>query len=174
MLKKIETERLVLRGWRESDASDLFEFSRSDNMLMAGAKIHKDINESLECICSYMNSQETWAIALKENNKVIGWIGLYNTNRHGRYRETEYVISEHYQNRGFATEAVKALLGYAFGELDLMVVAACHYPHNVQSKRVIEKCGFTYEGTLRKYSKNLYDSVRYSMLKVEWETLRIE
>ncbi|WP_240268569.1 GNAT family N-acetyltransferase [Paenibacillus timonensis] len=46
----------------------------------------------------------------------------------------------------------------------------CHYPDNPKSKRVIEKCSFTYEGTLRKYSRNLKDSVRYSMTREEWES----
>jgi RimJ/RimL family protein N-acetyltransferase len=76
-----------------------------------------------------------------------------------------------YQNKGYATEAVKCMLKYAFTELDLLVVAVCHYSSNLKSKRVIEKCGFTYEGTLRKYSRNLTDSVRYSMIKDEWENL---
>lgn len=107
MLKTLETERLILREWRESDVFDLHEFSKSPDVMMAGAKVHDRI------------------------------------------------------------------LKYAFGELDLMVVAVCHYPLNVKSKRVIEKCGFTYEGTLRKYSKNLSDSVRYSMTKEEWEDNRL-
>lgn len=168
----IETERLTLRDWQESDASDLFEFSKSASVLMVGAKIHQNIDESLQCVRSYIKSQEIWAIELKENSKVIGWVRLNDTNRHNSYKEMEYIVSEHYQNRGYATETVKAILEYAFNELDLMVVAVCHYPHNVQSKRVIEKCGFTYEGTLRKYSKNLCDSVRYSLLKEEWQILR--
>jgi RimJ/RimL family protein N-acetyltransferase len=83
----------------------------------------------------------------------------------------EYVISNTYQNKGYATEAVKCVLKCAFTELDLLVVAVCHYPLNIKSKRVIEKCGFTYEGTLRKYSKNLTDSVRYSMTKEEWDNI---
>ncbi|BCN30905.1 hypothetical protein bsdtb5_22000 [Anaeromicropila herbilytica] len=51
--------------------------------------------------------------------------------------------------------------------IDLLVVAVCHYPYNIRSKRVIEKCGITYEGTLRGYSRNLTDSIRYSMTKEE-------
>ncbi|GJM77534.1 hypothetical protein HMSSN139_00300 [Paenibacillus sp. HMSSN-139] len=62
------------------------------------------------------------------------------------------------------------MMRYAFTELDLCIVAVCHYPDNYKSKRVIEKCGFTYEGTLRKYSRNLKDSVRYSMTREEWES----
>lgn len=67
-----------------------------------------------------------------------------------RYKEIKYVISEDYQNKGYATEVVNHVLKYAFIELNLLVVAACCYPLNIKSKRVIEKCGFIYEGTLRK------------------------
>lgn len=172
-MKTLETERLILREWRESDVFDLHEFSKSPDVMMAGAKVHESIDESLECIKLFIQSQEIWSIVLKKDNKAIGWIGLYDTNRHNKYKEIEFVLSEDYQNKGYATEAVKRILKYAFGELDLMVVAVCHYPLNVKSKRVIEKCGFTYEGTLRKYSKNLSDSVRYSMTKEEWEDNRL-
>ena len=170
-MKTLETERLILREWQESDAPDMFKLGKSPNVVNAGWKIHKNIDESLECIRMSIKYQESWAIVLKENSKPIGWISLSDINRHDSYREMEYVISEDYQNKGYATEAVKCVLKYAFSELDLMIVAVCHYPFNIRSKRVIEKCGFTYEGTLRKYSRNLNDSVRYSMMKEEWESL---
>lgn len=170
-MKVLETEHLLLREWQENDASDMFEFHKNSSVEMAGAKVHKDIDESLACIRAFIKSQEVWAILLKEIYKPIGWIGLYNSNRHDRYKEMEFILSDDYQNKGYATEAVKRVLEYAFSDLDLLVVAVCHYPHNASSKRVIEKCGFTYEGTLRKYSKNLCDSVRYSMIKEEWEGL---
>ena len=118
-----------------------------------------------------MNSDKSWAMVLKENNKAIGAMFLCDTNRHISYKEMEYVLSEDYHNKGYMTEAVKCMLEYAFSELNLLIVAICHYPSNIESKRVIEKCGFTYEGTLRKYSKNLEDSVRYSMTKEEWKKL---
>lgn len=169
-MKILKTERLILREWQESDASYMFEFCKSSIVLNAGWKIHENIDHSLENIRSSIKYQNSWAIALKENNKPIGVIEL-NENRHDRYKEMEYILSEDYQNKGYVTEAVKHVLAYAFSELDLMIVAVCHYPFNVQSKRVIEKCGFTYEGTLRKYSRNLSDSVRYSMTKEEWECL---
>lgn len=171
-MKTLATERLILRDWQESDAADMFEFFRSPSVEMAGCRVHKSVDESCDCIRSFIESQEVWAVVLKENGKPIGWLGFYNTNRHDRYKEVEFVISDDYQNKGYATEAVKRVLEYAFDELDLMVVAVCHYPHNPQSKRVIEKCGFTFEGTLRRYSKNLSDSMRYSMLKEEWERVQ--
>lgn len=171
-MKTLETERLILREWQENNVADMYEFYKSPNIgPRAGGKIHENIDDSLECIRLLIKNQEDWAIVLKENNKPIGSIGLYDINRHEQYKELEYVLSEDYQNKGYATEAVKRVLEYSFSELDLMIVAVCHYPFNVQSKRVIEKCGFTYEGTLRKYSKNLCDSVRYSMTKAEWESI---
>lgn len=170
-METLETERLILREWQDSDANDYFEIYSDSDVENAGAKICESINESLESIHQLIISQESWAIVLKENDKVIGSISLSDINRHDRYKEIEYIISMKYQNKGYATEAVKCLLKYAFTELDLLVVAVCHYSSNLKSKRVIEKCGFTYEGTLRKYSRNLTDSVRYSMIKDEWENL---
>lgn len=171
VMKTLETEGLILREWQENDAADMFEFCKRSDIANAGWKIHENIHESLEFIRSSIKYQESWAIVLKENGKVIGSIALFDINRHDRYKEIEYVISEDYQNKGYATEAVKSVLKYAFTELDLLIVAVCYYQSNEKSKRVIEKCGFTYEGTLRKYSRNLADSVRYSMTKEEWENL---
>lgn len=173
IMKTLETERLILREWRENDAADMFEFCKNFDIASAGWKIHENIDETLECISSFIKFQEAWAIVIQDNGKVIGSILLSDINRHDRYKEIEYVISKYYQNKGYATEAVKGVLKYAFTELDLLVVAVCHYPFNVKSKRVIEKCGFTYEGTLRKYSRNLTDSVRCSMTKEEWINLYV-
>lgn len=170
-MKTLETKRLILREWQDSDANDYFEIYSNSDVENAGAKICESMHESLESIHQLIQSQESWAIVSKEHEKVIGSISLCDINRHDRYKEMEYVISMDYQNQGFATEAVKCVLDYAFTELDLLVVAVCHYSSNIKSKRIIEKCGFTYEGTLRKYSRNLTDSVRYSMIKDEWENL---
>lgn len=170
-MKTLETKRLILREWKESDVTDLFEFGNNIDVENAGCKAHESMEESLELIRIWIKHQGMWAVTLKDNRKVIGWILLDDTNRYDHYKELEYVISVSYQNKGYATEAVKCVLEYAFTQLDLLVVAVCHYPFNIKSKRVIENCGFTYEGTLRKYSKNLTDSVRYSMTKEEWKNL---
>lgn len=170
-MRTLITDRLVLRDWQENDVAAHFELYKSPDVENAGAKISESLSDSLECINSWIKYQESWAIVRKENDEVIGSIFLSDANRHDRYKEMEYVISEKYQNNGYATEAVKSVLEYAFTKLDLLVVAVCHYSFNEKSKRVIEKCGFTYEGTLRKFSRNLSDSVRYSMTKEEWVSL---
>lgn len=168
-MQRIKTDRLILRQWDINDADDLLEFGKSKSVERAGWKPLQSIDESKQLIQASVENDDSWAVTLKDSGKVIGWILLGDTRRYDRYKEIEFIISDEYQNFGYATEAVKSVLKYVFETLDLLVVAVCHYPENVQSKRVIEKCGFTYEGTLRKFSRNLSDSIRYSILKEEWE-----
>ena len=93
-------------------------------------------------------------------------------NRYNGYKELEYKISSNYQNQGYATEALKRMLAYAFDELELSVVAAWVRSHNKRSVRVLEKCGFIHEGTLRKHARDKSDTLCYSMLKEDWNTSR--
>ena len=73
------------------------------------------------------------------------------------------------------TEAVRAVLRYAFETLCLEMVTVYHYPFNHRSSRVIEKCGFHYEGTLRRgttrFDGQVLDNVCYSLLRGEYEAL---
>lgn len=71
------------------------------------------------------------------------------------------------------TEAVKAVIQYAFEELEgIDMLTVFHSPDNMRTKRVIEKCGFTYEITLEKaytgYDGQVSDSVCYSLMKDEY------
>ncbi len=168
-MDKLETERLILRGWVEEDLRDFFELYKSDDVKNAGADVCTDMDTSFNNLKNTIINAETWCITLKPDNIVIGTISLSDINRHDKYKEVEYIISEKHQNKGYATEAVKRLIDYGFEELDLLVIVACHYPSNIKSSKVIEKSGLIYEGTLRKYSRNLEDSVRYSITKEDWE-----
>ena len=67
------------------------------------------------------------------------------------FAEIEYCIGEEFQCRGYATEATKAVIAYGFEKINLHKVQICTKTINAKSKRVIEKCGFVYEGTLRDY-----------------------
>ncbi len=68
-MKTLETERLILREWQESDAVDMYEFRKSSDIANAGWKTHDNMDESLEYIRSSIKYQESWAIVLKENIK---------------------------------------------------------------------------------------------------------
>ncbi|MCC8022988.1 MAG: GNAT family N-acetyltransferase, partial [Clostridiales bacterium] len=80
-----------------------------------------------------------------------------------------------FQNQGYMTEAAQAVLRYGFERIHLHKVQACHKSINLPSKRVIEKCGFVYEGTLRDYfymDGRYLDRLYYSMLRSEWAQRR--
>lgn len=70
------------------------------------------------------------------------------------------------------TEAVKAILEYAFNQLKVDLISAFHFPNNINSKRVIEKCGFEYECTIKqgykRYDGEIFDTVCYSLLRIEY------
>lgn len=171
----IETERLVLRGFHIDDANDLFQYAKSPNIgPRAGWKPVESIDEATETIKMFVNVGEVWAIELKSNNKVIGSIGLHNDKQRPFHfiKMLGYVLSEDYWGQGIVPEAAKAVLNYVFNHLHLELVTVGHFPFNLQSKRVIEKCGFIYEGTLRKaymdYKGFCHDELLYSMTREEY------
>ena len=141
----LNTERLILREWRESDSHDLYEYAKSDLVgPNAGWKPHKNEAESKRIIKMFIKNN-TYAIVLKSENKVIGAIELrkrkpdeklYNLKQ----REIGYVLNPKYWGNGYMPEAVNALLNYAFNELKLDLIWCCHFDFNNNSKRVIEKC----------------------------------
>lgn len=148
---RIETERLVLRPWQESDVNDFFEYASVDGVgQMAGWLPHKNLAESREVLSIFISGKKTFALELKENGKVIGSLGLEERDekldlpQHWAGREIGYVIGKEYWGRGLVPEAVKAVIDYCFKELDFDWLTCGHFVWNHQSRRVVEKCGFRY------------------------------
>jgi len=177
-MKTLETSRLILRPFLESDLEDFYEYAKNPNVgPNAGWKPHESIDETKAILRNFIEQDEVLAIVLKESNKVIGSVGLHNDSMRtaDNVKMLGYVLSEDYWGRGIVTEAARAVLKYAFTDLELDMVTVQHYPFNHRSRRVIEKCGFLYEGTLRYctkiYNGNIYDLVCYSMTRDEWEKM---
>ena len=71
----IETERLILRPWEESDAKDLFQFASDPEVgPIAGWPVHTSVENSREIIKSYFSAPEMYAIVLKEKMQPVGSI----------------------------------------------------------------------------------------------------
>lgn len=178
MLREIETARLLLRPFEKSDVDDVFEYAQNPNVgSNAGWQPHKTKRDSKLAVKAFIEGRNVWAMVYKGSNKVIGTIGLHHDDkRHNiRARMLGYAIGENYWGMGLATEAAQAVIRYAFTVWQLDILSIYHYPSNEKSKRVIEKCGFKYEGTLRRASV-LYDNVPrdnvcYSMTREEFEQL---
>lgn len=174
-MKTIETERLILRNWQLDDLDDFYEYAKNPNVgPIAGWEPHLNKDVSLEVLKSFIKNDDRWAIELKENGKVIGALRIYPDENKGKYyaKDINYVLSDKYWGKGYMTEAVKSVIKYAFEELNIDLLAVFHYPHNIRSRRVIEKCGFQYEGTLkqssRRYDGKSFDIVHYSILKSDY------
>lgn len=174
-MKILETENLIMRPWDISDAEDMYEYAKTPNVgPMAGWQPHKDIEESRKIIASFIENDTDWAIVNKRNNKVIGSVGLNKSSYpSGSFvvREVGYVLNPTYWGHGLAAECVKEVMRFAFTEFGVDMLCVRHYSFNLQSKRVIEKCGFRYEGFLRNYYQkdgNMYAARLYSLTKEEY------
>lgn len=150
---KLETERLILREWTLDDVDDLFEYASVEGTgECAGWPHHKNKEESLNIAKRFIESKKTFAIVYKENNKVIGSIGIEFYNRDDengltefkdlKGREIGYVLSKDYWGKGLMTEAVKKVIDYLFNVLDYDFLLCGYYDFNNRSKRVQDKCGF--------------------------------
>ena len=147
----IETERLILRPFEQADLCDFYEYASVEGVgEMAGWQHHQSIAKSQEILDRFIKEDKTFAIVLKESNKVIGSLGIEKygmehalTEFDGyQGREIGYVLSKSYWGKGLMPEAVSAVIRYLFDDLHFDFLLCGYYDFNKQSKRVQEKCGF--------------------------------
>lgn len=147
-MKTLETERLILRLWRDSDLEDLYEYASEEGVgVHAGWPRHESIEDSRKILNRFIAAADVYAVVDKETGKVIGSVGAHIRPRDGdprKSREIGYALKKSYWNRGLTTEAVRAVIEYFFTETDIEVLWCGHFDYNRASKRVIEKCGFRY------------------------------
>jgi len=149
-METLITNRLILREWKENDSTDLYEYAKSELVgPNAGWSPHKNEEESKGIIRMFLENNETYAIVLKSENKVIGSVGLHNKKpddslSHLKQKEIGYVLNPKYWGKGVIPEAVNCLIKYGFNELNLDLIWCGHFDFNSNSKRVNEKCGFKY------------------------------
>lgn len=174
-MNKLITPRLILDQWKKKDAADFYEYARNPNVgPHAGWKPHESVRESKRIIKNVFLPNRVWAIRDKETGKVIGSIGFEEDKfRPGiKSRELGYSLSEEYWGKGIMTEAAKAVIEYGFVSMKLDMISICTGPENKRSQSVIRKCGFVYEGTLRKaykiYDGSLRDVLCHSLLREEY------
>ena len=125
---------------------------------------------------NYISSYESpdyyrWAIIEKESGICIGQIAVFLVDNKNHFGEIEYALGKKFHRKGYATEAVKAVLDFCFNKINFHKVQVCHKSINIASQGVIRKCGFTYEGTLRDYfymDGKYVDRLYYSMLQKEY------
>ncbi len=142
----LETDRLLLRPWRESDAAACCRWASDPRVgRMCGWKPHESEEESLEVIRSILSTPLTYAVTVKGSDEAIGSIDLHPTTRPetmGHLALGYWLGAPHWGN-GYIPEAGRALLDTAFS-LGAREIWVSHFADNHQSRRVIHKLGFTY------------------------------
>lgn len=140
----LETDRLILRPWEESDAEQLFIYAEDPQVgPPAGWPPHKSVEESLDVIRNVLNGNECYAVCLKSDGKPIGAAELMKNPRTGEEEfELGYWVGRPFWGRGIIPEASERLIERAFFELGADAVLCGYYDGNEKSRRVQEKLGF--------------------------------
>lgn len=177
-MQTLESERLILRSLTENDVEDMYRYAALPDVgPSAGWKPHASRSETLGLIRLFMAKDNVWAIERKSDGRMIGSLGLHTD----KWRNLPdvctfgYVLAKDCWGHGYMTEAVRRALEYSFTEAGMNMVSISHYTFNDRSRRVIEKCGFVYEGTIRRafirYDGAVFDEAVYSLTKAEWRAL---
>ena len=170
---RIETPRMILRPWRETDLADFYEYAKVDGVgQMAGWMPHQSIDESRDILRMFIDHKKTLALELKENGKVIGSLGVERAKDIPEIpeelvgRELGYVLSKEYWGRGLMPEAVRAVIDYCFGTLHYDFLTCAHFVRNSQSRRVIEKSGLSFLKEVKHETR--YGTVEDTLLYVRY------
>ncbi|ASS76247.1 hypothetical protein CIG75_15720 [Tumebacillus algifaecis] len=173
----LETERFRLRDLQDRDVEDFFaNFSDEETMRYFGmaalteqaqaVKMMKGMEEGRQ-----ENSAIRWAIARREDDRLIGTIGFHNWSVKSFRAEVGYEINRAYWGQGVATEVLRAVLKCGYEEMGLNRIEAIVIPENLASFRVLEKVGFKKEGLLQEYmhyNDRYHDAVILALLKREF------
>ena len=147
----LETPRLRLRPFRESDAADVYAYAKDPRVgPIAGWPPHQSEEESREIIRTVFSTPGVFAIELWETGTVIGSVGFVGNHPAGAIPdrpddEVGYALHPAYWGRGLMPEVVEAVLEYSFTQINFQRIWCGHYAGNWRSKRAMEKCGFRYQ-----------------------------
>ncbi len=148
-----ETDRLILRPWKESDAESLYEYAKDPEVgPIAGWPVHTSIGNSKEIIRDVLSGEEVYAVCLKADNRAIGSIGLIKPEQSHTKAEPDeievgYWIGVPFWGQGLIPEAVNEVIRHAFEDLNYEILWCGWFEGNDKSRRVQEKCGFKYHHT---------------------------
>lgn len=178
LFKKIpplETDRLVLRKMKISDYADMYEYARLETVTKYLLwRSHPDAHYTRDYL-SYIQSRYRagefydWAVIHKDTGKMIGTCGFAELDFENNSAEIGYVINPAFWKKGYATEAVKKVLEFGFYELNLHRIEARYIVGNDVSRRVMEKCGMSFEGIHRSslFVKEQYVSVGFCAITAD-------
>lgn len=153
-MKKLETERLIIRKVDSSNLEDFYQYASNKAVGENSTwKPHSSRKESEDILNLFIKEDEYLGIHHKKDGKMIGILGLHSDPirelEEHLCRELGYGLNYDYWNKGYMTEACFKILEYGFKELNLVIITATTSIINKKSQRVIEKIGMRKEGIIR-------------------------
>lgn len=149
---QIGTSRLRLRALTIEDAPAIYRYASDPEVARFTLwRPHKSEESTRQFVRFF--TQPTflsWVFTLREDEAVAGMVFFHSFCKHHRKAELAFNLARGHWNKGLATEAAGAALAFAFSQLNLNRVEATCMPANVGARRVLEKCGMSYEGRMRR------------------------
>ena len=168
-------DRIILRKMSIKDLDDVYEYARDSRVsehLLWSPHPSKDFTKRyLQYIEKKYRKCEFFDWAVELHGKMIGTCGFTSLSVDNQSGEVGFVLNSKYWGKGIAREAASLVIKYGFETLGLNRIESRYMLENTQSRRVMEKCGMRYEGTLRKsiLSKGKYRDIGvFSILKEEY------
>ncbi len=149
------TERLLLRPMKVSDCFDMYDYAKRQSVTRYLTwSPHYDIEYTKEYLQYIVNHYRLgdfydWAVVLRDEGRMIGTCGFTRFHFQNDAAEVGYVLNPDYHGKGYATEAVRAVLSFGFENLHLHRIEAKYIVGNDASRKVMEKCGMKFEGVRR-------------------------
>ena len=163
----LETERLVLRAMRVSDAEDMYDYAKEESvteyLLWSPHNSFFYTKDYLQYIQSRyaVGDFYDWALVEKNSGKMIGTCGFTTIDLSNNIGEIGYVLNPDYHGKGYATEAAGRVVEFGFEVLELHRIEAKFMEGNEASRHVMEKLGMAFEGFKRDgiFTKGKYRTI---------------
>lgn len=168
----LQTERLLLRSLQPSDENEIFALRSDDNINKyidrPKAQTKDDAKHFIERITQNIAKNETlfWVIELKQEHSFAGTALLWNINKENNEAEIGYELLPQFHGKGIISEALKAVLAFAFEKLKIETLLAVVHKENIASLKVLQKYNFIFrtelENNLHEYKLNSSAFTAYS------------
>lgn len=150
-MKILETEHLLLRTFKESDVAPMLAINQDPKVMEYFPALQNE--EETRALIDRINAHQEqhgyslYAVELKATGEMIGFVGLMYRDFEAHFTpvvEIGWRLASTHWNQGYATEAARAVLDYAFSVLGLKEIVSFTSEINMPSRRVMEKLGFTH------------------------------
>jgi len=176
----ISGKTLYLRALTRKDIPVWFDWFNAstvtDHMNKGAFPNTESLQENFFNDLSRSNTDIQLAIAVKENDALVGVVGIHKIDWIHRHGDISIVVGEkEYWGKGIASEAISLIVKHAFLKLNLYKLTAGMWSSNASSKRCFEKNGFVLEGTLKEqfwYKDSYVDEYRLGLLRRTWQKFR--